>query len=303
MPGARSALKVFFVVLFAFLLWIDLLFLSIVFPAQSVALDKNVWLSALEKTDVYESFVPLATQMLEQGFSSGIGAAIPSGSLEPLVRESFSKEWLNTELEKAVSNFFGFISGKTKAIDLSLSLREPKQKILQSALESGLDSALLPLVENAVQQLPERFELVPAEEARDFLVQQRALVSAVYQAVLLLFIAALVFAILIAALLRNYSALLVFGIVFLLTGLLALLISQALPASIPGIAKEIQLELQTEFRSSNPLDFEPVLAAFFNPLSSQIGLFGIVETVLGIAGIAGYWFLREQKKKTAPATK
>lgn len=152
MPSARSALKVFFVVLFAFLLWADLLFLSIVFPVQSVALDKNVWLSALEKTDAYESFVPLATQTMEQGFSSGIGIAIPSAALDPLVRESFSKEWLNTELEKIVSNFFDFITGKTEEIDLSLSLQEPKQKILQSALESGLDPALLPLVENAVQQ-------------------------------------------------------------------------------------------------------------------------------------------------------
>ncbi len=299
MPSARTALKFFLVVLFSFLLWADLLLLSVLFPAQSVALDKNVWLSVLEKIDAYEAFVPFGAQMLEQGFSSGDSIAIPSAALDPLIRQSFSKEWLNAELNKVVSNFFDFISGKTEEIDLSLSVREPKQKILQSVRENGVGPVLLPVVEEAVQQLPDRYELVPATEARGFLLQQRALVSMVHQAVLLLFIMALVFAIIIAVLLRNQSALLAFGIVFLLVGLLVLLVSQAMASSVPRIASELQLELQTQFHSSSSVNFESVLAAFFSPLAGQIGLFGIVETVLGIAGIAGYWFLREQKKKAA----
>ncbi len=297
MPSARTALKLFLVVLFSFLLWADLLLLSVLFPAQSVALDKNVWLSVLEKIDAYEAFVPFGAQMLEQGFSSGGSIAIPSAALGPLIRQSFSKEWLNAELNKVVSNFFDFISGKTEEIDLSLSMLEPKQKILQSVRENGVGPVLLPVVEEAVQQLPDRYELVPATEARGFLMQQRALVSIVHQAVLLLFIMALVFAIIIAALLRNQSALLAFGIVFLLAGLLVLLVSQAMASSVPRIASELQFELQTQFHSSSSFNFEPALTAFFNPLGSQLGLFGIVETVFGIAGIGSYWFLRQQKGK------
>jgi Ca2+/Na+ antiporter len=296
MAPVVSFLKRFLAVLFALLLFVNLLAVSVLFPAQSVLLDKNTWLSALEKTDWYSVFVPIAVEFLDDSLVSGIGAGMHPATEEAIVREAFSREWLDGEMKKIVSNYFDFVDGKTETLDFSVSLQEPKQK-LPGVLSSrfGLDPIVEPLIASFVNRLPEKAEIVPESELRPALLEQRALVSLLHQLVLALLVLAVAFAVLVAALLQNKSVLLVFGIVFLLAGILLLLASQLIVASVPRMAETVAGQLQAGFRSDVPVDAQGTIEGIAVPFSNQVAGFGIAETIAGLGCLAWFWLRSGQK--------
>lgn len=299
MASLLHSVKWFLVILFAFVLWLDLLAVSMLIPVQRTVLDKQTWLMVIEKVDLYESFIPLASDSLDKQISLQLGRGLHPATLEPLVREAFPKPWLEGELKRIVSNYFDFISGQTETIDLSFSLQEPKRNLPQVIVNKmGSDSELVSAAGSLAQQLPNHLVFTNESAARQSLLQQRMVVSAANQALLVLLGVGLLLVVLIVALLRNPTLLAVFGIVLLLTGILVWAASQAVFSVGSAAGKELKNSLQTKAETIQ-FNFEPVLQPIFNSISGKMFWYSLVETLLGAVCLGSYWVLRPPKAAVA----
>ncbi len=302
MPSTRLIFIWFAAVLLSLVLVCSALGLTLVFVSNAVLLDPINAKTAVHSLGLYPAFSQLTENMIADQIPAEYSVFLGADFSRDFVAYALPSSWFDGQVDRLVDSVFGFVTGSSESLELSVSLVEPKQKILpfiESRLDSQAGDVPLDLVD--LSQLPDSVSLdelngqemieTPLLSVKEG-VRQIPLLLEVLGGILLVCIG------LIALLFRNQTALLVIGADLLMVGFVVFGLSLAVG---PMISDNVADFSNTGLFSQYPLNWSAAVSVYSTGFTLQFQTIGLLFGVCGIVLLAGWGFLKTKKKASVTA--
>ncbi len=292
-PGILKAiLKYFFLTLFSVILIVNLFALILLYSAQGVLLNPDVYKAELEKTDAYTRAYAFIDDAIGQSPMAAFASGVKAEDIAP-------RPWLKAQANGLIDHAFAYVKGQELYLNLTISTVEPKRnalKLLESkagslpgvgaGLPSNLSGSFLPMVKAKIdEQVPDSLDLAQKLGGGNPLEPVRQGVSVFYTILTVLAVVAIVFFILIALMAHKITSIMRWvGFPLVASGSLCLV--------AVSVAKSQVTALLAGLEGAPGQFVMPIAADLFLALESSVSLWAGIALVLGVLLIAGSFFLK-----------
>ncbi|MBI5036922.1 hypothetical protein HZC09_06300 [Candidatus Micrarchaeota archaeon] len=297
----KAALKYFFLLLFSFILIIDLFALLILFSAQNVVLNADFYKATLEKSDAYGR----AYAYIDGEIKKSPLAMLAS---ETKAEDIIPRQWLKAQVNNLIDHGLAYVKGQELYLNLTVYTAEPKQKamaVVQSKADklfgadiSGAPSnfskeQMLPMLKAKVdEQVPDSLNLADKFGGAGFLEPVRQGVSILYLALAVLAASAVALMFFIALLAGKVKSIMRWvGFPLLVSGSLCFLALILAKGQLAG--------LLAGFQGPEGAIIAPIAADVFAALESSVTLHAGIVLLLGLVLLVGSFFVKKQDSAKA----